>query len=153
MADEDVPYRTLKRSRLIPPPPDYPKSLSHQNPLYPSSYDKPPVLPKGMPEWLTVEDAIHGARTIQEVLSGAEWRQRWEDITGALFRRAVNDDDPGANKAAELLLSYRFGKPVALDVSVRQTQLTAEDVAQIAANLKDSGFVVDTSFLPEPRGE
>lgn len=101
----------------------------------------------GQPEFLTVDDVVHGARAIQEILTRPRWNSRIEDVLDAMYDEAVGivRDERGAPqpkrkqpnvKAGETLLQYRYGKPVTLNENLNR-DVTAEEVAQMAERVRD----------------
>lgn len=100
----------------------------------------------GQPEFLTVDDVVHGARAVQEILTLPRWKHRFEDVLDALFDEGmgIHRDGDGAPvkqgqrnvKALELLLQYRYGKPVTLNENLNR-DISAEDVAAMAERVRD----------------
>ena len=108
----------------------------------------------GQPEFLTVDDVVHGARAVQEILSKRRWENRFEDVLDALFDEGMGfqRDEEGAVakkgqrnvKALELLLQYKYGKPVTLNENLNR-DISAEDVAAMAEKVRGQLTVVPPS--------
>lgn len=96
------------------------------------------------PEFLTVDDVVQGARAVQDVLSLPRWKNRFENVLDALYDEGmgIQRDAEGAPvgtgerniKALDLLLQYRFGKPVAVNENINR-EVGAEEIAQMASQV------------------
>lgn len=118
-------------------------SQKRNDPLYIPGKSGDPMA--GQPEFLTVDDVIHGARAVQTILSKGRWENRIEDVLEKVYEAAVGRVSVGEKgtaeervvakepnmKAAELLLQYKFGKPVTLNENINR-DLTADEIAATA---------------------
>lgn len=93
------------------------------------------------PDFLTVDDVVHGARAVQEILTLPRWKNRFEDLLDLLYDEAAGivRDEEGVRvskrqvnlKAAETLLQYRYGKPVAVNENINR-EIGADEISSMA---------------------